>query len=127
MTSNTEISERFFAASASGDMAALRALCSEGITISQNGGPAQGFEALGGLASSVKRVAPDFHYENPVRVETGNGFVEEHDAVGTLPDGTVFRIAACVVAVVADGRIVTMHEYLDSAQARPLIKALSAG
>ena len=126
MSLNTTLAESFFAASAAGDAAAMAALCSEDIAVRQNGGPTLGLAALTGLARAVKRVAPDFRYENPVRADTGLGFVEEHDVCGTLANGTAFRVAVCVVATVAGGRITSMHEYLDTAEAKPLLDALSA-
>jgi ketosteroid isomerase-like protein len=126
MSSNADLAIKFFEASSKGDEAALRALCDPGLEVRQNGGPNLGFDALLGLSNSVRRVAPDFRYENAIRVATDDGWVEEHDACGTVPDGTTFRIAACVVATVKDGNITSMHEYLDSAAARPLIKALSS-
>lgn len=65
------------------------------------------------------------HYEEPVVVETENGFVEEHYACTTLPDGTAFRMPVVVVGVVKGGKIVSMHEYFDSAAAAPLMAALA--
>lgn len=124
-TTGAEFAERFFAASASGDVAALRALCAPGFAASQNGGPTMDFDALMGLAGAIRKIAPDFRYENAVRSETVSGFVEEHDACGTLPDGTEFRLAACVVATIEDGQIKSMREYLDTVQTRPLRHALA--
>jgi ketosteroid isomerase-like protein len=124
--SSAELAIKLLEASSTGDEAALRALCDPGLEVRQNGGPNLGFDALLGLANSVRRVAPDFRYENAIRVATDDGWVEEHDACGTVPDGTAFRIPACVVATVKNGRIASLHEYLDSAAARPLIRALSS-
>jgi ketosteroid isomerase-like protein len=125
VASNADLAIKFFEASSKGENDALKALCDPQLEVRQNGGPKLGIDALLGLSNSVLRVAPDFRYENAVRVSTDDGWVEEHDACGTVPDGTTFRIAACVVASVKDGRITSLHEYLDSAAARPLIKALS--
>ena len=125
MSFNTSLAESFFAASAAGDAAAMAALCADDIAVRQNSGPILGVAAVTGLARAVKRAAPDFRYENPVRSDTGGGFVEEHDVCGTLADGTSFRVAVCVVATVGGGRITSMHEYLDTAEAKPLFDALS--
>jgi ketosteroid isomerase-like protein len=51
-----------------------------------------------------------------VRVDTTNGILEEHDAVGTLPSGEEFRFRVAVVVTVADGRIASLNEYFDTAQ-----------
>jgi ketosteroid isomerase-like protein len=126
MAGNADLARKFFEASSRGDTEALRALCASDLVVQQNGGPNLGFDALAGLSSTVLRVAPDFRYENPVRVATDDGWVEEHDACGTVADGSTFRIPACVVATLKGGKVTTLHEYLDSAAARPLIKALNS-
>lgn len=124
MSSNADLAIKFFEASSKGDNDALKALCAPQLEVRQNGGPNLGIDALLGLSNSVLRVAPDFRYENAVRVSTDDGSVEEHDACGTVSEGTTFRIPACVIATMKDGRITSIHEYLDTAAARPLIKAL---
>lgn len=125
MSRNLELAQRFFAASSAGNTEAMAALCSDRILVQQNGGDALGLTALLGFAAAVKAAAPDFRYENAIRYDTGTGFVEEHDVRGTVKDGSAFKVAVCVVATVEDGRIATMHEYLDTAAARPLVEALS--
>ncbi len=126
MSDNTNLAARLFAATSSGDAETLRAICVEDFAMRQNGGPTVGFAELAGLGEAVRRVAPDFRYENAVRTDTGHGFVEEHDACGTLADGTTFRLAACVVATVSNGRITAAHEYFDSVEARELMAGRSA-
>ncbi|MEO8538601.1 MAG: nuclear transport factor 2 family protein [bacterium] len=125
MSQHTEIAERFFTASAAGDPSAMTALCDPAVQVRQNSGATMGVTALTGLARAVKRAAPDFRYENALRSDTGTGFVEEHDVCGTLADGSTFRMAVCVVATVADGKITSMHEYLDTAEAAPLMAAMA--
>ena len=46
MTGDESLAGQFFKASASGNLAVLRKLCSPAFTASQNGGPPLGFEAL---------------------------------------------------------------------------------
>lgn len=125
MSLNLDLARQFFAASAAGDSEAMAALCADDIVVRQNGGEAFGLKALLRFASAIKAAAPDFRYENPVRHDTGEGFVEEHDVRGTTPDGTPFTIAVCVVATVTNGKISSMNEYMDTAAARPLTEALS--
>ena len=76
------------------------------------------------FVAAVLRVVPDFHYENAVRTTTESGFVEEHDVCGTLPDGSALRAAACIVAEVRDGQIISVHEYIDTAAVDGLLRAL---
>ena len=125
MSLNLDLARQFFLASAAGDADAMESLCADNIAVRQNGGEALGIKALLRFAAAVKAAAPDFRYENPVRYDTGDGFVEEHDVRGTAPDGTPFKVAVCVVATVANGKISTMNEYLDTAAARPLMDALA--
>lgn len=124
MASHSDVARAFFLATAAGDKAAIRSICSANLSASQNGGPAMDVEGLARFAAAVKRVVPDFRYENAVRADTATGFVEEHDVCGTLPDGVAMRLAVCVVAEVSDGKITSLREYLDSAAAAGLINAL---
>jgi len=124
MSSHSDIARAFFVATAAGDKAAIRSICSADLKASQNGAPPMDVDALARFAAAVKRVVPDFRYENAVRADTQSGFVEEHDVCGTLPDGTSLRCAVCVVADVSDGKITALREYLDSAAAAGLIGAL---
>jgi len=81
--------------------------------------------ALERMLAAFEGKVPRIHYEEAVVVDTENGFVEEHYACTTLPDGTAFRMPVVVVGVVQDGKIVSMHEYFDSAASAPLIRAIS--
>ncbi len=122
---NVQIATALFDAFSSGNGEAARALCAADLVAIQNGGPPMSRDALIKFSDSVKRVVPDFRYENARRTATDVGFVEEHDVCGTLPDGNLLRIAACVVAEVRDGKIVTLREYLDTAAAAGLLRALA--
>lgn len=124
MSRNEELAAAFFRATAAGDGDGIRALCSPELRAVQNGGPPMDAEALAGFATAVRAVVPDFRYEEVRRAATGNGFVEEHAVRGTLPDGSLLDLPACVVADVEDGRILALREYLDGYAARPLIRAL---
>ena len=48
------------------------------------------------------------------------GYVQQHVMTGTLANGDTFELPACFVALVKDGRITRVEEYLDSAQADKL-------
>lgn len=122
-----EIARRFFASLESADLETARAMCSDGFQGTQNGGPAMDVDRLMGFTAMVHKVVPDFRYENPVCASTGTGFVEEHDVCGTLPDGSTFKLVLCVVGEVADGKITKLREYVDSAAASGLLKALQPG
>ena len=125
MASNVEVCKAFFSGTASGDGDAVRAVCAAEFKGSQNGGPDMDLDTLLGFALAVKKAIPDFRYDNAVRSQTDTGFVEEHDVLGTLPDGSQFSMPVVVVADVEDGRIFSMREYFDSRAAAGLLKALS--
>lgn len=73
------------------------------------------------LAWFVKTL-PHRHYRVLRREALPDGFVQQHVLEATLPDGTPWKLDACVIVRVKDGRIVRLDEYLDSAQAAALAK-----
>ena len=77
------------------------------------------------FSAAVRRIMPDYHYADVVRMTTTSGFVEEHSVRGTLPDGEELRLAACVIGEIRDGRITELREYVDSVAARGLGRALA--
>jgi len=109
---NTELAKALFEALAVGDVDTVRSLCTPDCQARQNNGPAMDLEALLSLAQSALRGIKDFRYEDIVRSETESGFVEEHSARGTLPDGSELDLAVCVVADVRDGAISDIREYV---------------
>ena len=126
MSSFSEIADRLLSCLTSGELDVAASLCAPDVTVRQNGGRSRSFEAVAEQVRAIRRVAPDWRFENPVRGETEWGFVEEHDSCGTLPDGTTFRFAICNVATIENGLITSIREYLDSARAKPLTDAMIA-
>ena len=126
MNANTQIARAIFDAFQNGDVEAARALLCEDFSGSQNGGPAMGRDALLGFSAAVKAKVPDFRYEDIVCTATDCGFVEEHTVRGTLPDGDEINLRLCVIGTVADGQINELREYLDTAAAAGLAKALGS-
>ena len=122
---NTEIAEALFKAFENGDADTVRSLCKADLKATQNANPPMDLETLLAFSSAVNKIVPDLRYTNIVRSATESGFVEEHDVVGTLPDGSEMRLVVCVVADVSDGKISRLHEYLDTAAAQGLLKALT--
>ncbi len=49
-----------------------------------------------------------------------DGFLQQHVLEATLPDGTAWKISACVVVKMENGLITRLDEYLDSAEAKAL-------
>ncbi len=49
-----------------------------------------------------------------------DGFLQQHVLSATLPDGTAWKMSACVVVRMEGGRITRLDEYIDSAEAGAL-------
>ena len=126
MTDHTHIARAMFDAFQAGDIEAARALLADDFAGAQNGGPTMSKQALLGFVRAVKAKVPDFRYEDIVCTATAEGFVEEHTVRGTLPGGDQINLRLCVVATVEDGKVASLREYLDSAGAAGLAKALAA-
>ncbi len=115
---SVDAAERFFAAVAAGDGAALRAVCAADAVLMLNQTPESTLQATD-MAIRVTTIAaaiPDFRYEQ-IRCEpTASGFVREHVMRGTSPQGTAFAVPACCVGRVVSGRITRIDEYADPAR-----------
>lgn len=125
MSENTYLARALFDAFQTGDVAAARALLSHDFKGSQNGGPKMNVDTLLAFSSAVHARVDNFRYEEIVCEATPSGFVEEHTVRGQLPDGSVLDLRLCVVGAVAGGQITELREYLDSAGAVGLAKALA--
>ena len=126
MGRNRDLSERLFAAILASDRAALHAMCTPGVEWVQNRTATLNLDEIAGLGAAVMGAMPDYHYEKVVCTDTEHGFVDEHDGVGTLANGTRVEIHSCVVATVDAGKITGIQEYFDSAAVAPLLAALEA-
>ena len=120
-----EMCASLFKAFEQGDFATVRQLCSADLQVTQNNGSPMDLETLLTFTAAVLAVVTNFRYEQARRSATKDGFVEEHLVRGTLPDQSEFTLAACIVGEVENGKIVRLREYVDSAMASGLIKALS--
>ena len=125
MSTAKQIADEFFRATASGDTDALRQICTVDFSGRQNGGSPMGVDALLGFTRTVLKLVRNFRYENRVVTASDSGFIEEHDVVADLPDGSTLRLPACVVAETKQGQIHNMREYFDSRAAAGLLKLLA--
>ncbi|UAB77715.1 nuclear transport factor 2 family protein [Erythrobacter sp. SCSIO 43205] len=121
---NIKIARLFFTSLEVADLETARSLCADGFRGTQNGGVPMDADTLMGFTDRVHKVVPDFRYENTVCQATENGFIEEHDVCGTLPDESTFKLTLCVVGEVEDGKIAALREYVDTGAAAGLMKAL---
>ena len=125
MTDHTLIARALFDSFQAGDIETARRLCHEDFAGSQNGGGAMNRDGLLGFVNAVKAKVPDFRYEDIECAATADGFVEEHTIKGSLPGGEELNLRLCVVASIKDGQVHTVREYVDTARAIGLAKALA--
>ena len=63
---------------------------------------------------------PDRNYRVLRREALKDGFLQQHVLEATLPDGTPWKMSACVVVRMKNGVITRLDEYLDSAEGKAL-------
>ena len=119
-----ELADRFMRAIESGDAEAIAACYAPDARIWHNNdgreqGPAENLLVLRWVEERLK----NRKYEIVSRHAFPDGYVQQHVLSGTLRDGTPFRMPACLVVTVENGRITRLAEYLDSAHVQPLLNA----
>lgn len=124
MSEALAVAERFFHAIEEGDIAAVAAIYAPDATIwHNNDGVAQSVtENLQVLGWMVRHI-PHREYRVLRRVAIPGGFLQQHVLHLSGPRGQ-FDMPACIVAMVRDGHITQLEEYLDSAQVAGLRRAL---
>jgi len=116
-----DVAERFVGAIERGDVAAVRECYAPDARIwHNNDGLEQTVDQNVRVLEWLVRKLPTRHYRIVRREALKDGFLQQHVLEATLPDGTAWAMPACVIVKVADGRIVRLDEYLDSAQAAAL-------
>ena len=116
-----DLAERFLHAIQIGDVATMRACYAPGAKIWHNTDDVEQ-----SLDDNVKVLnwfiakLPDRNYRVLRREALKDGFLQQHVLEATLPDGTRWKMSACVVVRMENGLITRLDEYLDSAEAKPL-------
>ena len=59
-------------------------------------------------------------YEIVARHAFDGGYVQQHVLTGTLNSGEAFRMPACLIVQVKDGKITRLDEYLDTGHTKAL-------
>ena len=115
------LAERFVNAIESGDVAAVRACYAPDARIWHNFDEVEQTvdENIKVLNWFMTRL-PDRRYRVLRRVALKDGFLQQHVLEATLPDGSSWKMFACVVTRLENGRITRLDEYIDSAQAAAL-------
>ncbi len=119
--SNLETAAALFAAIESKDPDAVAALYHDDIEVWHNFSnaiqdKAANLETLGGLCRNV----PNVRYEVTERLELADGRIMQRHLLCAGTDTEEVQIPACIFITARDGRIVAIHEYLDTAQANQL-------
>jgi ketosteroid isomerase-like protein len=112
-----EVADRLFKAIERGDVAAIRDIYAPGAKIwHNNDGATQNIDAnlavLGWVVANISELA----YTEIRRHATPAGFVQQHVMRGRVKSsGKEFRLPACIICDVEQGRITRLDEYFDSA------------
>ena len=114
--------DRFFAAIASGEIDAVRAIYAPGVAVWHNfDGVAQTLEQNLATLAWVSRHVSGLRYEEVRRQPLGDGRVaQQHVLRGRAPNGHELEVPAALFVTIADGRITRLEEYLDTAQVAAL-------
>jgi ketosteroid isomerase-like protein len=115
------LADRVMCAIESGDLPAIAACYAPDARIWHNfDGVAQTLEEnLATMAWLDKRLSGR-KYEIVSRHAFDGGYVQQHVLTGTLTSGEPFRMPACLVVQVVDGKIARLDEYLDTGHTKAL-------
>ena len=116
-----EFAERFVSAIQTGDVDAVRACYAPDAKLWHNTDDIeQTVDQNMAVLDWFIKTLPDRYYRVLYRAALKDGFVQQHILEATLPDGTKWKMFACVIVRIENGRIVRLDEYLDSAQGKAL-------
>jgi ketosteroid isomerase-like protein len=128
LSDRARLADAFVGALAVPDVDALRSLVDPDARFWVNIGPADYSAADRFRLLDVERSHLRALTFEEVRVSpTTAGFVVQLTTVATTTASVELRIPVCLVVTVADGIIVRVEEYADSAPAAPLIDAMLGG
>jgi ketosteroid isomerase-like protein len=108
--------ERFVGYVQAGDGEAMRGCYAPGAAIWHNtDGVEQTIDDNIKVLNWFVATLPDRKYTVLRREALSDGFVQQHILSATLPDGTPWKMDACVIVRMKDGLIERLDEYIDSA------------
>jgi ketosteroid isomerase-like protein len=116
-----DFADRFVGAIQVGDVPAVRACYAPGAKIWHNtDNIEQTVDENVKVLEWFMRTLPDRNYRVLRREALKDGFLQQHVLEATLPDGTKWKMSACVVIKMENGLITRLDEYLDSAEGKAL-------
>ena len=111
----------FVGAIQSGDAETVRACYAPNAEIwHNNDGKVQTVDQNMKVLGWFMRVLKDRNYRVTRLVALPDGFLQQHVLEATLPDGTPWKLDACVIVKMENGLITRLDEYLDSGQTAAL-------
>lgn len=115
--------DRLFQAFANQDRDTITSVLAPEFRGTQNGSPpASADDTLAMVTKMFWEPGFTIEYSNIRRVSSDQAVAEQHDVRIARPDGVEVILDVCVVARFdADGRVVTLDEYADSARLAPLM------
>ena len=118
---STHVARALFAAIAGGDVGAVDALYHDDALVFMNttGATLTKRKMLGVIRFLTTQVS-ELRYEDVRLQPTPTGFVQQHVLACRAAGGEQVRAHACLVAVVEEGRIRRLDEYLDARAIAPL-------
>jgi ketosteroid isomerase-like protein len=118
-----DLAERMFRAIEAGDLDTLRTIYADDFVAWSNfDDGTKDVDATLGVLGWLCHKLGDRRYDVSRRELISGGFLQQHVLRGTAPDGTAIAMPACVIATVADGRVVRVDEYLDPSALAALSK-----
>ncbi len=105
------------AAAEAGDMDRLKShYASDALFWSNLTGQIKGVEEQFAQVAAMRGKASNIQYVDIRVTPFADGFVQQHRAIGDLPNGSALNVHACFICTMRDGKIVRREEYLDSGQ-----------
>jgi ketosteroid isomerase-like protein len=116
-----ELSRRMMAAAEAGNVDEIRKYYTQDATLWLNAtGKTLTIDQHLGSVKQMRGRATNIRYVDIRVTPFKGGFVQQHRAIGDLPDGGKLSVDACFVCQVRDGKIAHREEYLDSAALAPV-------
>jgi ketosteroid isomerase-like protein len=109
------LADRLFTAVEAADMDTVREIYAPDAVVWHNtDGIEESVEQNLRVLAWITKVVTDLRYDVVRQMATSEGFVSQHVARGTLPNGRELNLPACIICTVIEGRISRLDEYIDS-------------
>lgn len=111
---NVELCHRFLDAIERGDLRTVLEIYAPDVVVWHNtDSVCQTREENLRVVASIFELLADRRYTERRVVGFEGGFIDQHVLTGRLRSGEIFRLPACLICAVSEGRITRLDEYLD--------------